>query len=165
MTELTLQIKGKEYRIALEKAETNYRFTIGGKIYLADCRFLSPSVMQVIVDGKKYIFHHIWDKNKLYLSLNGCQYAIEEIERRKQGAGFKENILLAPMTGTIVKVNNNEGDIVESGTTIMIVEAMKMENELRSPYKARIKKLNGLAGDQVEGGKPLIELTPIDEKS
>lgn len=71
--------------------------------------------------------------------------------------------LQAPMPGLVVKVAVDEGESVEAGDTVLIVEAMKMENELRAPAAARVKRLLAAPGDAVEKGQLLAEFAEVEE--
>ena len=62
------------------------------------------------------------------------------------------------MPGSVVKLKVKEGDEVREGDILIIVEAMKMENELRASGNMKVKKIFVNEGDQVEGFSPLIEL-------
>ena len=75
------------------------------------------------------------------------------------GAGDK---LSAGMPGKIVKIMVNKGDVVKANTPILIMEAMKMENEMRTSHDTKIKDILVKAGDSVESGQTLIafELIP-----
>ena len=64
----------------------------------------------------------------------------------------------APMSGRIVSVPVQAGDVVEEGTVVVIIEAMKMENELRAPQKATVMSVLVREGDNVQGGQPLLVL-------
>lgn len=64
----------------------------------------------------------------------------------------------APMPGRVVEVFVEAGDEVESGDVVLILEAMKMENELRSPGKAIVKSVNVKPGDSVAGNQLLVAL-------
>ncbi len=66
------------------------------------------------------------------------------------------NSLGAGMPGKIVKILVKEGDEVQEGTPIMIMEAMKMENEMRAGQNTKIKKIHVKEGDSVEGGATLV---------
>jgi oxaloacetate decarboxylase alpha subunit/pyruvate carboxylase subunit B len=68
--------------------------------------------------------------------------------------------LLAPMPGMIVGVDKKEGDQVTEGETILVLEAMKMENALPSPISGTIKKINLGVGDQVAKNDVLCVITP-----
>ena len=58
----------------------------------------------------------------------------------------------APMPGTILAINVNQGDTVKRGQILMVLEAMKMENEILSPIDGRILSVNTSKGSAVESG-------------
>jgi len=67
----------------------------------------------------------------------------------------------APMPGLIKAVEVNKGDIVEKGRGLIILEAMKMENEIRSMIKGKIKNLEVQVNDSVEKDQILLTIEPI----
>ena len=69
--------------------------------------------------------------------------------------------LLCPMPGQIVRVDVSEGDIVEEGQALAIVEAMKMENVLRAERRARVAKLNAGAGDVLAVDAVIMEFEAV----
>ncbi len=64
----------------------------------------------------------------------------------------------SPMTGRVVAVHVQEGDIVEKNQPLVVVEAMKMEHVLRAPRAGQVRKVACQAGQLVEGGAELVEL-------
>jgi pyruvate carboxylase subunit B len=66
--------------------------------------------------------------------------------------------LVAPMPGLIVRVSVAPGDVVQPGQGLVVIEAMKMENELRAPAGGTVKSVNVVPGQAVEKGALLIEL-------
>jgi biotin carboxyl carrier protein len=64
------------------------------------------------------------------------------------------------MPGKVVKIGVKVGDEVRKNQTLVIVEAMKMENEIKSPIPAKVKKINFKEGDLVDTGQPIVELEP-----
>ena len=68
----------------------------------------------------------------------------------------------APMPGLVVKVEVVESDRVEPGQGLVIIEAMKMENELRAEARARVEKIYVSHGESVEKGQLLIDLAPVN---
>ena len=64
----------------------------------------------------------------------------------------------SPMPGTVIKLNRAEGDEVKAGDVVLILEAMKMENEITAPVAGKIVKLNCTAGQTVAGGEVLFEI-------
>ncbi len=71
-------------------------------------------------------------------------------------------VLKAPMPGLVVRVEVEEGMEIEEGTGLVIVEAMKMENELKSPGAVRIGRISVHEGEAVEKDQTLMELEPLE---
>jgi 3-methylcrotonyl-CoA carboxylase alpha subunit len=71
--------------------------------------------------------------------------------------------LVAPMAGTIIKVNVAEGDIVSPQQTLVVLGAMKMEHAIVAPYTGYVRSVRYAAGDVVPGGEALVELEATDE--
>ena len=64
----------------------------------------------------------------------------------------------APMPGSILRVNVNKGDSVTKGQSLLILEAMKMENEIKSPVDGKISFIKVAQGDCVNLGQTLLEI-------
>jgi biotin carboxyl carrier protein len=94
--------------------------------------------------------------------------ALDERTRTIRDLDISKNVqsgpapLIAPMPGLVVRVLVNEGDVVESGQGLVVVEAMKMENELRAATAARVKTVHARPGAPVEKGTLLIEMEKTD---
>ena len=106
------------------------------------------------------------------LELDGRAVSAEVLDPRahrvrrlsaKTGAGAKVAPLKAPMPGLVVQVSVDEGQVVAAGDTLMIVEAMKMENELRASAAATVGRLLATPGDAVEKGQLLVEFSEVEE--
>jgi biotin carboxyl carrier protein len=69
-----------------------------------------------------------------------------------------QDFVVAPMPGRIVRVLVAQGADVEAGTPLVVIEAMKMENELRASHAGKIAEIVVHAGDTVEGGAKLLRL-------
>jgi biotin carboxyl carrier protein len=70
-----------------------------------------------------------------------------------------DGVVKAPMPGLVVRVEVSLGQAVEAGEALVVVEAMKMENELRASQKAIVEQVHVQAGDRVEKGAPLVTLS------
>ena len=79
----------------------------------------------------------------------------------KVGSASGEGILKAPMPGKIVDILVKEGEAVTEGQPVVILEAMKMENELKAPTAGRIKSVSAAAGQSVEKNGVLLEIEPL----
>jgi pyruvate carboxylase subunit B len=87
---------------------------------------------------------------------------IRELTRAAAGAAGPRPVK-APMPGLVVRVEVDEGDEVREGQGVVIVEAMKMENELRAEADGRVARVCVAAGDAVEKDQVLLELASLDE--
>ncbi len=85
------------------------------------------------------------------------------LRKNTRAAGGGGQIISAPMPGLLKAMVVSEGDIVERGTSLCILEAMKMENEIKSPARLLVKRLIARGGTAVEKGAPLVELAPVPE--
>nr|MCH9840024.1 biotin/lipoyl-binding protein [Actinomycetes bacterium] len=79
-------------------------------------------------------------------------------ERKKAGAATSGDSLTAPMQGTIVKIDVTEGQVVEAGDLIVVLEAMKMEQPLTAHKSGTITGLNAEVGSTVPAGTALCEI-------
>lgn len=83
-------------------------------------------------------------------------------ESLKRGGGFaRGQNLSAGMPGKIVEILVKPGDVVEEDDSLLIMEAMKMENEMRADSKVKIKEIHVKQGDNVESGTLLITFEPV----
>ena len=103
------------------------------------------------------------------LWLDGHRFDVEALDERTRAIRERAGIaagpsgpapLLAPMPGLIVRVNAEVGDAVQAGQGLVVMEAMKMENELRAQAAGRVKAVLVAPGAVVEKGAMLIELEP-----
>jgi pyruvate carboxylase subunit B len=101
------------------------------------------------------------------LWLDGHRFDVEALDERTRAIRERAGIsagpsgpapLLAPMPGLIVRVNAEVGDSVQAGQGLVVMEAMKMENELRAQAAGRVKAVLVAPGAVVEKGAILIEL-------
>jgi acetyl/propionyl-CoA carboxylase alpha subunit len=103
------------------------------------------------------------------LWLDGYRFDVEALDERTRAIRERAGIaagptgpapLTAPMPGLIVRVNAQVGDVVHAGQGLVVMEAMKMENELRVQSAGRVKSVLVAPGVAVEKGTLLIELEP-----
>jgi acetyl/propionyl-CoA carboxylase alpha subunit len=71
--------------------------------------------------------------------------------------------LRAPMPGKIIQVFVSDGDTVQTGDTLMILEAMKMEHRISAPYSGQVERINYATGDAVQADEILLALVPLDK--
>ncbi|TVP76964.1 MAG: hypothetical protein EA352_04725 [Gemmatimonadales bacterium] len=84
------------------------------------------------------------------------------LQARKAAGGGGPAPLKAPMPGLVVKVEVEVGQEVAPGDGVVIVEAMKMENELRAEAAARVTRIHAVEGEAVDRDTVLVEFEPLD---
>ncbi|MEX1063394.1 MAG: biotin/lipoyl-containing protein [Balneolaceae bacterium] len=109
------------------------------------------------------------DGRQLTFTLNGSRHRAEvknEQDLLLEKLGFREDEMSsagkvqAPMPGKILEIPVNENEEIEQGQPVVILEAMKMENELKAPASGRISVIHVHRGDSVEKNQPLLEIEP-----
>ena len=80
------------------------------------------------------------------------------VQAKPEAAAAGSSRVKAPLAGTVTAVNVKVGDAVKKGQTLMILEAMKMENEILAPCDGSVRSLPVSAGRQVEAGDPLCDI-------
>ena len=160
-------IDDKVYKLDIEHKDGRYHINIDCRNYIIDYTSISNNCFSLLIGNKAITVYHAEANGKKYLSIEGEQFYIEESKAESiqaggtDSTGLKEDpIVCSPMPGKMVKVMVKEGDEVEKGQGLVIVEAMKMENEIKSPMKGRIEKVNFKEGDLVDARQAIIEIKP-----
>jgi glutaconyl-CoA/methylmalonyl-CoA decarboxylase subunit gamma len=142
-----------------------WQVTVDGKEVAVDAVAVGES-LSVRVNGKVIDLLLDGSPTELKFVASGVRgEATIETERTRAGRSLHRGaaaqgpeFVTAPMPGRIVRVLVSPGDNVESGAPLVVIEAMKMENELRALHAARVGTVLVRAGDTVEGGAKLISL-------
>ena len=160
---LSLWLGQKEFKLNLEEKEKNtIQVSLNKKKFQVSVEFLSEKELLLNVAGKVYTI--IVDSNSLSHSVfvNGELFKIEKssalkILKEERAKSGKKDIKTS-MPGKIVSVLVNEGDMVKEGQPVLILEAMKMQNEIKSPQMGRITRINFRSSDYVEAGSVLFSV-------
>jgi biotin carboxyl carrier protein len=139
-----VSIDGNEFLIDGKKTgRTNYSLIVDNRSFEIEVDHTEDEY-QVLVDGRNY---HVSLVDERRVRVGGTQSGIEFQGRQK---------VSVPMPGKVIAVLVAEGDAVEKGQGLVIVEAMKMENEVRSPINGEVKEIKVTPGETVEGGAVLL---------
>jgi biotin carboxyl carrier protein len=160
------EVDGLEFAVEILD-EHHVRF--GGDVLEVDLAAVSGEPLySLIVNGESFEGYVYPDEDRWQVLLLGQFYQVRvEDEREKRlkmaakgeiRAGV-EFILRAPMPGLVVSVPVNEGQAVEKGQILVILESMKMQNELRAPYTGKVTRIRIKAGESVEQKQILLNLT------
>ena len=162
--EFSVYYKEEEKKISIDFKDGKYRLNDGKKEEIFDVVFINNHTLSLIHNGKSILVRVIEDGSRKIVLLGGEEFIFEGGQEKESAFQSKEktkvieNIIKSPMPGSVVKLNVKEGDEVKEGDILVIVEAMKMENELRASGDLKVKKIFIKEGEQVEGFAPLIEL-------
>ena len=123
---------------------------------------------KVTVNGVEYEVEILYDNGIWEVSLDGSVYQVEiEQElvprRRKKRVSDKRGtttsgLVSSAIPGKIVSVLVSEGDKVDNETVVIVLEAMKMQNEIKAGIDGRVEKIMCKPGERIEANVPLIEI-------
>ncbi len=138
----------KEFQVELSKVNEHlYLIKVGNKVYEVTSSRINSEKYNFLVYGRSYeatVRTTLQEKANEFLS---------QKERLSH-----HDVIKAPMPGMILKVSKSVGDTVEIGEPVLILEAMKMENELRSPASGIIKEVHVKEGSSVEKDTVLLSI-------
>ena len=154
------------YTVDIEQdRDGTYSATIGDHSYTVSMKSGNDSGFILTLNNvQSHIYTASEDDNR-YLYVDGQNYALtveNERSSRRRSSGGQAGSLTAQMPGQVTEVHVNEGDQVESGQTLVILEAMKMEIRITTPTDGTVKQILVSKGDVVKRGQLLVELLSVD---
>ncbi|MGD8349214.1 MAG: acetyl/propionyl/methylcrotonyl-CoA carboxylase subunit alpha [Gammaproteobacteria bacterium] len=157
---VTLVLDGHEYRLEIVHETGGWRFEIDGRGYRVAGKRLDERHLRVRVNGRYYSYPVLRDENRISLCLLGQVYEFEipGAAPVDEAAAAEAAHPRAPMSGAVVALPISVGDTVDPGTTLMVIEAMKMEHAIVAQTGARVGEILFAVGDQVEEGDTLVLL-------
>jgi len=177
----------KKFYLNLDESKETKEITLNGhdtfitaeSDHKYEYKFITPSVMVLRIDGHNYVIKGETDTDSdseikntdFILEYNGNNYKLtckseldlllEKFSKTKSDKGFKKDIV-SPMPGSIVKINVKEGDKVRKGQVLLVLEAMKMENELKATQDCIVNKVLAEEKKPVDKGQILLKLEPTE---
>ena len=157
-------VKGQQTHVVeLERNGTGYRVLLDGRTVEADATQVSPNAISVLLGGRAYEVHvtpALDGTVKLQSGAHEFTAGIQDPRAwrgRKQGAVEAEGRqpIVAPMPGKVIRLLVSAGDEVEAGQGLVVVEAMKMQNEIRSPKRGKVERVVATEGQNVNAGEVL----------
>lgn len=106
---------------------------------------------------KKGLFWKVKIRNKEFtIKVEGDNNRINKENKKRKKIKLSNGTVSSSIPGKIIKVNYDVGDLVNEGDVLLILEAMKMQNEIISPIKGIIKNINCKTGDSIDSNVPLV---------
>ncbi|MEL6349112.1 MAG: biotin/lipoyl-containing protein [Myxococcota bacterium] len=159
--EVTVEALGEETADGLRR----YRLTVGDQppVEVERARPV-PDVVSMLIDGRSWEAGLVGFDGGFVVELLGVQHEVAVIDPRKKAlrlaSGASGGAVVTQMPGRVVAVLVAPGQSVSKGEPVVIVEAMKMENQLKAPVAGVVKAVKVEAGALVEARSTLLEITP-----
>ncbi len=163
---LELTINGTAGSIEILSPAPNCRFRMaGGPEREADVQALpEPGVYSILMDGRSYEPRVEVTAAGLVVVIDGFRFEVDvrdprRISRKQSGRGGEGlQTLSSPMPGKVVRVLVAAGEAVEAGQGLVVVEAMKMQNEMKAARAGRVLNVSAREGATVAAGEVLLTL-------
>ena len=158
-----VQISGKTRSVELERNANGWKATLDGMGIVADVVEFAPNTFSVLAGGRSHeVCVTSSSDGKLILQTGRVEFGAEVQDprawsgRRHSGAEAEgRQQIVAPMPGKIIRVLVKAGDEVKAGQGLLVVEAMKMQNEIRSPKNGTVERVMAEEGQAVNAGEAL----------
>ena len=153
----------KKRVIELEREAAGWRVTLDGRPVAVDAVEVAPNVVSILLEGQSFeISVTPSPDGKLKLQTGSREFTAEVIDPRAWSGRRHGNVeaegrqqIVAPMPGKVVRLLVKAGDHVEAGQGLLVVEAMKMQNEIRAPKSGTLERILAKEGQPVNAGEVL----------
>jgi len=164
-----IDVNGRNRMVSVEPAAAGrYRVVVDERAHEVDAVRVGTFGLSLLLDGDSGVSREVevapaGGPGEMLVRIDGRIVAATVNGRRTGRASADSGTLargiqavIAPIPGRVVRVLVEAGETVTASQPVVVVEAMKMENELRSPKAGRVKDVAVAAGDSVEAGRVLI---------
>ena len=155
-------IAGRTHHVTLEEHASGPKYVVDQTAYEPKVKVLGRGHYQVQVDGKTFEFtvrNGMVSEGPRPLDLE-VRRARPELVRKNASGRKSDGRVKPPMPGKIVEVKVKEGQDVAEGDVLVVLEAMKMQNDLKSPIAGKVHRIHVQDGTNVEATAVLLEITP-----
>jgi biotin carboxyl carrier protein len=160
---LRLKIHGQQKNMEIGSPGEDCHFRYDDAEHTADVAIVRPGVYSILIGGRSYDASLERDEDHLSIAIRGSHIEVEISDPRQWSpktapAGHGIATLVSPMPGKVVRVLVTAGDRVEAGQGILVVEAMKMQNEIKTPKSGIVLSLAAREGATVTAGAALATI-------
>lgn len=153
---------GQLYDVSVTRRGNAYQATVNGETVAFEQLDAQPGQISLRFANGPVTIYYAADGPRRWVSMNGCTYRLDPPTTRRSQARAGETSggesVRAPMPAQVRGVQAQEGDVVEKGQVLLLLEAMKMEIRVKSPGNGRVSKLLVEAGQAVEKDQLLAEI-------
>ncbi|HTV64650.1 MAG TPA: biotin/lipoyl-containing protein [Bryocella sp.] len=156
-------VDGKTHHVEVTRGEKLWSCRVDGQEMEVDAALTARDVLSVLLGGKAYeIKRERSLQGELHMIIGSARYAVDvqdprslRTRRAVAGADAGPQKIKAAMPGKIVRILVKEHDEVKAGDGVIVMEAMKMQNEMKSPKDGRVQKILTAEGSTVNAGDTL----------
>jgi biotin carboxyl carrier protein len=158
------QHEDRTFEVEVERSGSGYRVRLDDRWIEADLVDAGGYVRSLrFEDGTQFSLIHHREGTMHEITLAGSNVAVEIIDplalrRRREDDAGSGGMIKALMPGRVTRILVAEGEAVRKGAGLLILEAMKMENEIQAPADGTVDRIFVTAGQTVEGGAELLHL-------
>jgi biotin carboxyl carrier protein len=162
------RLNDKEFNVDVERNDNFFEFTILDKKFQVSSSNMNNGSLTLIVDGNVFNLICSGNNGDYAIKVKDSSYNVKVEEEWK--ARFSKTFeskkkhsvieLKSPMPGKVIRINVKPDETVKKDQGLIVIEAMKMENELRSPVDGNIESLNVKVGDIANGQDILLIINP-----
>ena len=165
--QLTVDVEGRKIPVSITDAQARkIKGTVDGKPFAAEFISYNGHQLKLMLNGRtEVVYCSVNEEQRTIVNFHGLNFHCFRTDQLNDTVDYarKEQVtdksrLVSPMPGKVVKINVKEGDEVEEGSVMIVVEAMKMENNIVATAKAKVKKILVQEGEMVDNKMQLIEL-------
>jgi acetyl/propionyl-CoA carboxylase alpha subunit len=165
--EFEFLVEGALKKVALEKTDAGFVVREDGAILEADIRPVADGTLLIIAGGRSHLVRFARSGDRMIVALDGREFSLERPSAQASRFGRAddkgqegERQVRTPMPGKVIKICVSPGDEVRKNQVLVIVEAMKMENELAAGTPGVVKAVFAAVGELVDPQKVLVEIEP-----
>ncbi len=164
--ELVILDRGVERHVLIERVRGGYRVEVDGVSHEVDQARAGGRLRSLLIEGRQHEVSVLSDRNGRYRVVGTAGEEVLEVrdplthlaQAGADAAVTGVKAVAAYMPGRVVALLVSEGDLVEAGQGVLVLEAMKMENEIRSEVAGVVSQILVEPGQSVDGGDPLFEI-------
>jgi biotin carboxyl carrier protein len=157
-------VGSRTHTVDVTQENGRYRVTLGDQVWEVDARLTAHGIYSLLIDGVSHVADVDDHAGECVVEVAGETYVIQVEEqtryiiRTRGGAagGVGGQTVKAPLPGKITHVAVQAGDAVTGGQSLVVIEAMKMENELKATAAGTVREVRVVAGQAVNAGDVLV---------
>jgi len=158
-----IHIAGKDRSVDLTRTADRWQVSLDGQPTNADAIEIAPNIFSILLNGQSHEIRITPQSDgTLTLQTADHEFTAEIVDPRAWSGRRHGHVeaqgrqqIIAPMPGKVVRLLVKPGDKVQAGQGILVVEAMKMQNEVRSPKTGTVERLQAAEGQPVNAGQIL----------